>query len=449
MPYRKETEMKEHKGPSIIGAVLLFLLAAILSAAPSQAAVLADLTDAELANVTGQSGITIWTNGEARLTIDAFGFTDSLLLHSLELHNIVVGDSSLSSINDGGYFSWGTPLRLLPWMLDPAHDPAALALTFKPVTIDVGTFTVPIQDINGKHPGDPGYIPTTTNQTLVVSQDSTHVSPRWYSVGYWTDDPTPVLVGGIVFCNDYPLCSANYSLGTLNLDALSVGPSLQRWGAHADGTMGIDFDYSTTLYAQALRYTYNNTLQALALSGIHLAGSTTGSPEDPQFTILPTNFSTYYAGDPIKSLYTWPANRVQILSDPKVLDGTIAGPSFTSLVTNFLTYYAGDPIKSLYTWPANRAQILSDSKVLDGTIAGADPWVFSGNLKIGNIGTGNPAKIDVGTDAGTGTPTLYLNLPMQGTLGVENVTFGGNNFGPIAIDGINVHHLNVKISGGS
>jgi len=82
MPYRKETEMKEHKGPSIIGAFLLFLLAAILSAAPSQAAVLADLTDAELANVTGQSGITIWTSGEARVAIEALGFTDSLLLNS-------------------------------------------------------------------------------------------------------------------------------------------------------------------------------------------------------------------------------------------------------------------------------------------------------------------------------------------------------------------------------
>jgi hypothetical protein len=35
---------------------------------------------------------------------------------------------------------------------------------------------------------------------------------------------------------------------------------------------------------------------------------------------------------------------------------------------------------------------------------------------------------------------------MQGTLRVEDVTFGGNSFGPIAIDGINVHHLLLKIN---
>lgn len=111
--------MKELNGPSIIGAVILFLLAAILSAAPSQAAVLADLTDAELASVTGQSGITIWTNGEARVTVGVVGFTDSSLLHALELQNIVVGGSSLSSSDNGGYFSWSTPIDLGPWLLDP------------------------------------------------------------------------------------------------------------------------------------------------------------------------------------------------------------------------------------------------------------------------------------------------------------------------------------------
>jgi hypothetical protein len=35
---------------------------------------------------------------------------------------------------------------------------------------------------------------------------------------------------------------------------------------------------------------------------------------------------------------------------------------------------------------------------------------------------------------------------MQGTLRVEDVNFGGNDFGPIAIDGIQVHRLVVKIS---
>ena len=142
-----------------------------------------------------------------------------------------------------------------------------------------------------------------------------------------------------------------------------------RFGAHANGTSGVDFDYSTIVYAQAFRYTYTktpvlpDTTGTLALTGIHLMGAATGTADDP--------------------------------SNPAT-------------------------------------------------------WEFTGTnnvFRIGNIDTGNPAKIDVGTDA-LGVTSLFFTLPMQGSLRVESVTFGGNNFGPIAIDGINVHHLNVKISGG-
>jgi len=143
-----------------------------------------------------------------------------------------------------------------------------------------------------------------------------------------------------------------------------------RFGAHANGTSGVDFDYSTIVYAQAFRYTYTttpvlpDTTGTLALTGIHLMGAATGTADDP--------------------------------SNPAT-------------------------------------------------------WKFTGTnnvFRIGNIDTGNPATIDVSTDTG-GTTSLNLNLPMQGSLRVENVNFGGNDFGPIAIDGINVHHLYVKISGGS
>jgi hypothetical protein len=34
---------------------------------------------------------------------------------------------------------------------------------------------------------------------------------------------------------------------------------------------------------------------------------------------------------------------------------------------------------------------------------------------------------------------------MEGILLVENVTFGGNNFGPVAMDGIRVHRLSFEI----
>jgi len=43
--------------------------------------------------------------------------------------------------------------------------------------------------------------------------------------------------------------------------------------------------------------------------------------------------------------------------------------------------------------------------------------------------------------------TIFMSLPMAGTVRVAGrLTFGGQDFGPIAIEGIHVHRLNVKIS---
>lgn len=77
-------------------------------------------------------------------------------------------------------------------------------------------------------------------------------------------------------------------------------------------------------------------------------------------------------------------------------------------------------------------------------------WAFTGAdnvFRIGDIGSGNPAKIDIVTDA-TGVTSLFLQLPMQGSLRVEKVDFGGKDFGPIAIDGINVHRLSIELRPG-
>jgi hypothetical protein len=83
----------------------------------------------------------------------------------------------------------------------------------------------------------------------------------------------------------------------------------------------------------------------------------------------------------------------------------------------------------------------------DGAPADPAAWAFTGAFKIGDI-SANPATMDVGADAGTGKTSMLLNLPMQGCLRVEKVTFGGNDFGPCAIDGINVHRLQVQLTPG-
>ena len=86
------------------------------------------------------------------------------------------------------------------------------------------------------------------------------------------------------------------------------------------------------------------------------------------------------------------------------------------------------------------------------TAAGApetpDDWVFTGPFAIGDINNDNSAKLDVITLTDTNTTSLLLNIPMRGVYRIKDVSFGGSDFGPIAIDGIRVHRLHVMIKPG-
>lgn len=164
------------------------------------------------------------------------------------------------------------------------------------------------------------------------------------------------------------------------------------------------------------------------------------------------------------------------------LDALRQGPSVYNLWAHtaggisfdYATTISADALT--YTYNTTTPEALSLSKIhIAGSATGdpkdpydldhtGDPWVFSGTFKIGTIGDASnaPATIDVATDAGV--TSLSLNLPMAGTIRVAEVIFGTNtvssdpnfnsnfaegaplNFGPIAIDGIQVHRLNVKIS---
>ncbi|MGD0821835.1 MAG: DUF6160 family protein [Desulfomonilia bacterium] len=85
-------------------------------------------------------------------------------------------------------------------------------------------------------------------------------------------------------------------------------------------------------------------------------------------------------------------------------------------------------------------------------------WQFTGSFRVGDLMGGNipvdstnasvpnPATFDVGTTS-DGYTSVYLNLPLKGTIRVADVQFGGQDLGPIAIDGIVAHHLFVKIGG--
>lgn len=86
---------------------------------------------------------------------------------------------------------------------------------------------------------------------------------------------------------------------------------------------------------------------------------------------------------------------------------------------------------------------------LAGT-AGGDPtdpstWTFGGQFTIGDMGHDNPAAFDVGTDPSTGLTVVEMRLPMLGTLRIEEIDFGGQSFGPAAIDGLQFHRLSVGL----
>jgi hypothetical protein len=72
-------------------------------------------------------------------------------------------------------------------------------------------------------------------------------------------------------------------------------------------------------------------------------------------------------------------------------------------------------------------------------------WRMAGMFKIGDIRAGRPATLDVGRNP-DGMAAVIINLPMSGSLRVENLQWAGADFGPIAIDGIQVHRLNVSFT---
>lgn len=76
-------------------------------------------------------------------------------------------------------------------------------------------------------------------------------------------------------------------------------------------------------------------------------------------------------------------------------------------------------------------------------------WIFLGKFKFGDLDDNRPMTIDVGTynDGLTSSTSVFYNMPMSGTIRVENVDFGGKQLGPCAIDGITVHHLGIQIPG--
>ena len=76
-----------------------------------------------------------------------------------------------------------------------------------------------------------------------------------------------------------------------------------------------------------------------------------------------------------------------------------------------------------------------------------ETWQSSGKFKIGDFSTDTPVTIDVGTRENDNSPVLFISAPIKGAIRIENIHMGNTDFGPAAIDGINVHRMKIEIPG--
>lgn len=256
-------------------------------------------------------------------------------------------------------------------------------------------------------------------------------------------------------------------------------PMADRDLAGVSGAGGISIgigDLSLYLHTETLSYTDTDTGNAFSLEGITLSG---GDQQFATFAVgnVDTNGDGLYSpltldvetGD---AAYGAPVLRIEALDWLQAVNihvdalyfceaslgsldmGVIERPTFYWLLgahDDGIDFESGQrlSIGSLqYTY-----NTLGDLFALDGIYLGAsddgapeDPttWEMTGVFQIGALTEGNPATFDVG-QGDDGLVTVSLNLPMSGSLRVANVQWGGTDFGPVAIDGIQVHRLTVQL----
>ena len=72
-------------------------------------------------------------------------------------------------------------------------------------------------------------------------------------------------------------------------------------------------------------------------------------------------------------------------------------------------------------------------------------YAAEGEFQVGDLAHGKPATFDVGSD---GTRAFVaVNLPLQGSVRIDNITMGGTDFGAFTLDGIEAEKLYIEIPG--
>jgi hypothetical protein len=328
----KSPTIKERSGFFFIGLIIVFSAFSLLLGRSPLFAQMQEVSENDLSQVYAQAGVSYnWGNSLVNITYDSFRISDTdhrdinnQPTNWLEFNNVSISGPG------GGFTLDESTNANYPWL-------------YQFNNLDIGTVT------------------TGNNQTRTVVQfsDATNTNPRTWSIG------------NLVFCNQ--------DLGSIQFDIKDVDPSLLSLTTHGVGASGIEFEYLSNWKIDNFTYTYNaNPVDPmidsgkLSLSGIHVAESATGAPDDPS---------------------TWAFSGQFHIGD--IRGGTI-------------------PIDNN---PSNTAYA-------------------------------NPATFDVATTS-DGITSIYLNLPMKGTIRAESVNFGGANFGPVAIDGITAHYIAIRLNPGN
>ncbi len=223
--------------------------------------------------------------------------------------------------------------------------------------------------------------PSTATTQIYRGMTSTF-APKW-------DQKVAYSIGNIIFFDpnytpNPPNPAVPIDLGSMFIGNIDI-PRFTTYTSPRIGGIGYDWETTFQMTIDKIGYSYNNSCQAIQLCPTYIGKSFADATDDPRYPS------------------SWMPNR--------------ATP------VDFGDFQIGD---------------------LFGDFTNPNP------LKRAS----NPAGIDVGEtycDLPVGWPAGYsrgmvaLQLPMQGSIRFESATFAGTNFGPGAIDGINVHRLNLQL----
>lgn len=125
----------------------------------------------------------------------------------------------------------------------------------------------------------------------------------------------------------------------------------------------------------------------------------------------------------------------------------IVGGHDSGVDFEYATRLAIDTMRLTYN---NQGESLAFSGIhlasrITGLPENPNQWQPSGMFQIGALSEGRPATFDVGRNE-AGVAGIELSLPMRGSLRIENTRWAGQDFGPMAIDGVQVHRLNIRFS---